>query len=236
MKARFPKTFGEPPQGILLNTSGGVTGGDALDVSVTWAAGTEATVSTQAAERIYRSVQGCGTISNTVSVGENASAEWLPQETILFDGASLKRTLEVSLHETASFLGLESLVFGRAAMGETVSNLFLSDSIKIRRGGKLVFADCIRCGGDAHEILKGPATARGMTVSATLLFVAPDAEERLEFARELLTKCASEAGVSAWNGILSARMMAPSGQQLRDDLHLFLERFRDTPLPRVWSC
>lgn len=236
MKVRFPKTFGSPPQGILLNTSGGVTGGDELNVSVNWAAGTSALVSTQAAERIYKSADGCGKITNTLHVEKGANAEWLPQETILFDGARLSRILDIKLDPEATFLGVESLIFGRAAMGETVEQLTLSDRISVRRGSDLIYADAIRCEGNAHEILSGRAIAKGMIASTTLLYIAPDAQERLENARELLVNCASETGVSAWNGILSVRMIAPSSQMLRDDLGLFLEAFRGTVMPRVWSC
>jgi urease accessory protein len=236
VKVRFPRSPGHAIEAVLLNIAGGVTGGDRLAYQVSVGDGASAVVTSQAAERVYRRSAGVAEIETELSVGRNAVLEWLPQETILFDRSALSRRLSAEVAETASFLGVEAIVLGRAAMGEQLRNVALLDSWRIRRAGRLVFADGFRLDGDASAILEGGATGRGATALATLVHVAPDAEARLETARAALADGPGEAGVSAWNGMLVARLLAPSGQALRVGLVRLIETLRGAPMPRVWQC
>ncbi|CAN5170432.1 urease accessory protein UreD [soil metagenome] len=234
---RFPNT--EPPDrftAVLLNTAGGITGGDEFSTSVTLADGADAAVTTQAAERIYRRSAGMARIETTLTLGKGATLAWLPQETILFDRAGLARSLSAEIDETASLLAVESIVLGRAAMGETIATSALTDRWRIRRGGRMVFADGLRLEGDATSILSGGATGKGATALATLVLVAPDAERRLSVARATLADCGAEAGASAWNGMLVARLLAPGGAPLRAALIRLIESLRGLSMPRVWHC
>lgn len=243
-KARLPKTYGAgiggAPEIVLLNTSGGLTGGDRMDVSIEAAAGAETVVSTQAAERVYRALpaEAPAEVSNRLTLGPGARLDWLPQETILFDGGRLSRRLEIAMAEDARLLAVEAVVVGRAAMGETVREGLLSDHWRLRRGGRLVFADALRLTAPIDQALARAACAGGALASATLLYAAPDAEARREAARaqvaEIEAATGAAAGVSAWDGMLSARFLAGSGAQLRRALFQFLEGFRGAPLPRVW--
>ena len=240
-KIRLPKPHGgEPPTAVLINTAGGIAGGDRLIYGARFAAGTRAVVTSQAAERVYRSSATDGSLAGRVEtrleVGAGATAEWLPQETILFDRAALDRRLEVEMAADARLLLAETVVLGRAAMGETVGDCRLVDRLRIRRGGRLVFADTLRLAGDPTAILAGTATGAGATAFSTILWLAPEAEAAIEPLRDLLAGLDTTAGVSAWDGFLCLRLAHPSARTLRDDLIRIMLHIRQADLPRVWSC
>ncbi|HHB83036.1 MAG TPA: urease accessory protein, partial [Devosia sp.] len=140
-KILLPETYGDPPQAVLVNTAGGLTGGDRLGLDCSLGAGASLCVTSQTAERVYRSCGGEAQVTNRLRLGEDSSLEWLPQETILFDQSRLRRLLEVHMEENSRLLALESFVLGRRAMGETLANAQLSDQWRIWRGGKPVYAD-----------------------------------------------------------------------------------------------
>ncbi len=229
---RSYKTGGQ--DAVLVNTSGGVTGGDKLVYGFEATANASLTVTTQAAERIYRSTEAKAQISTRLQAGERASLEWLPQETILFDHAALSRDLHADLAVSARFLALETLILGRKASGEVLSRADVTDRWRVRRGGQLIYADNFRLLGYLNQHLKSQSTLGGQQALATVLYVAPDAEARLDQARSLLPLDSVEAAASAWNGMLAMRFLASHGQQLRTALIKFLAEFRGADLPRVW--
>ena len=236
-KMRLPRGgAGEPLEAVLLNTAGGITGGDHLRYEVRVGAVARAIVTGQAAERIYRRSDGIATVENHLAVAERGELAWLPQETILFDRSALARRLTAEVAPDATLLMAESFVLGRAAMDETVRTAFVSETWRIRRGGRLAFADNLCFDGDPTAILEGGATARGARAFATIVLVAPDAEARLDAAREALSDGLGEGGASAWNGMLVARLIAPAGDVLRLDLVRLIEKLRGAPMPRVWHC
>ncbi|MEO8667508.1 MAG: urease accessory protein UreD [Bauldia sp.] len=236
-KIRLPRgERGATPEAVFLNTAGGVTGGDRLAFSVSVGDEARAVATTQAAERIYRRSASVGEITTRLSVGPGARLDWLPQETIIFDCSALLRTLDAEIAPDATFIGVEAVVLGRTAMGETIRECSVRDSWRIRRGGQLVFADSLRIDGNAAGIMAGPATGRGAAAFATLVLLAPDAESRIDLARAALDGRSGDAGVSAWNGMLVARLAARNGQGLRADLVRLIEALRATAMPRVWNC
>ena len=240
-KIRLPKSYaGDPTTAVLINTAGGIAGGDRMIYGAHFAAGTTAIVTSQAAERVYRTSATDGSLFGRVEtrleIEAGAHAQWLPQETILFDGAALDRRLEVEMAADARLLLCESVVLGRAAMGERVEACRLVDRFRIRRGGRLIFADTLRIEGAAPEILAGTATGGGATATATVVWVDPGAEARLEALREVLDGLASEAGASAWDGLVAVRLAHGSARSLRDDLVRVMLHIRQAELPRVWSC
>jgi urease accessory protein len=235
LKARFPRPV-DWPEIITLNTSGGVAGGDRLRTTLAVRPGASATFAAQAAERFYRALpeDPQAHIRTTLTVAQGAAAEWLPQESILFDHCALNRSLDITLAPDAWFLGVESLVFGRRSMGETLTQCRLSDRIRITRGADLLLHDAIRLHGDASPLTR-PALARGAGAVATLIHVAPTAESHLADLREAWKD--TQAGVSAWNGLLLARILAPDAATLRHAVTTGLAILRDgRPLPRVWLC
>jgi len=237
LKLRFPRVDpGEWPCAVTLNSAGGVAGGDTLATTIAAGPGTRATVASQAAERFYRALPGSvASVANTVTVGDDAALEWLPQETILFDQAALRRRLVVDLAPDASFLGVESLLFGRAAMGEAVQTALLDDLIEIRRDGRLLLHDRIRFDGPVASLLKRRAIGAGSSAASTLIHAAPNAATRLDALRDALAPF--DAGATVIEGMLLARIVAENGACLRAAVVAGLNVLRDgQALPRVWMC
>lgn len=238
LKARFPRPAGWT-EAITLNTSGGIAGGDRLGSDIQVRSGASATVASQAAERCYRALPDDppAIVRTAITVEDNAAAEWLPQETILFDRCALDRVLTVDVAGTGWFLGVEALVFGRAAMGERVAEARVADAIRIRRDGRLLWHDAIRLQGNVAPLLARPAVANGAAAVATIVHVAPDATSRLESLRAALAATRAETGASAWSGMLIGRIIAPNGACLRAAIVAGLACLRaGRPLPRVWHC
>ncbi|WP_207765766.1 urease accessory protein UreD [Pleomorphomonas carboxyditropha] len=238
-KVRLPRVYdGSGPAAVFLNSAGGVTGGDHLSFEAHFKAGATATVTTQAAERIYRRVEGVGRIDNRLVVEAGANARWLPQETIVFDGAGLCRRLDADLVGDARLVAVESIVLGRTAMGEEVTAVDLADHWRIRRDGRLVYADALRLSGDSRAILSGSATGGGARAFAGMVVAAPDAASRLDHVRELIATLVGdglEAGASAFDGLLSIRCLALDGRRLRAIVEPLIETLTGWPLPRAWS-
>jgi len=229
-KVRLPRRPTDAPaEAILINTAGGLTGGDSL----TWtldADGTRLVATTQAAEKIYRSLGDDAEILTRLTGKSGAAIHWLPQEAILFDGARLRRTLEVDLDGGATLFALEATVFGRQAMGETIQDLAFHDRWRVRRAGQLVFADDVRFGGPLPRTAASLGDAGAI---ATLLFVADDVETRLEEFRNIL---GVDGAVSAWDGKLLARIRAKDGFALRKLLNPALKSLvPEGALPAIWS-
>jgi urease accessory protein len=229
-RVRFPRSG----EGVLINTGGGMAGGDRLAVSVEARRGAEAVMTSQAAEKIYRSEGEDAEIAISLRLEEGSRLDWLPQEQILFDGARLSRRLDVAMAGDAALTIVEGAVFGRLAMGETVRTGAFKDRWRIRRDGRLAFAEDVRLEGSIDETLARRAVGAGARALATFLFVAPGAEAGLERARACLKDAAVACGASAFDGMLVARFLAPDPAALRADLARFIERFRNSPLPRAW--
>ena len=236
-RARLPRPAGDVPEVVLINTAGGVTGGDRIDWELEAGPGSALVATTQAAERVYRSLGGAASIETRLTLGAGSKLEWLPQETIVFDGGRLDRRLEAELAPDASLLALEALVLGRAAHGETVTSGLIADRWHIRRGGRLVHAEALRLDGRIAQRAAGAATLGGARALATVVAVGPDAGLRLEAARralEGLDGVVAAASAKA-EGVLVVRLLATEARALRAGLIRFLMAFRDAPLPRVWS-
>ncbi|MGF1611142.1 MAG: urease accessory protein UreD [Kiloniellales bacterium] len=225
---------GGPSEAVLINTAGGLTGGDALDWEIELEAATAATVTTQACEKVYRALGSePARVETVLRVGPGASLAWLPQETILFDGGNLQRCLTVELADDARLLALEAVIFGRRAMGETVRRAQLRDHWTVRRAGRLVFADRLRFAGPVAQLLARPAVADGGGAVATIALFAEEAERYLTPLRDVLPET---AGASAWDGKLLARIVAEDGYALRQALVPALGILSDgRPLPRIWA-
>lgn len=221
------------PELVVINTSGGLTGGDRLAVDLTVGDGCSVTATTQTAERFYRAVDGTAQIAITARVGAGARLDWLPQETILFQGSAAHRQTEIDLAPDATCLMVETLVLGRAAMGETVTRITLRDWRLIRRAGRPVHLDPLVLDGARL----GPAAAglAGARAISTVVLCAPGAEDATGPARATLTEPGVTAAASGFDGRMIVRLMAPDGWPLRRQLLRLLAALRPTPLPRVWQ-
>jgi urease accessory protein len=223
---------GEPLQAVLVTTSGGVTDGDALRIEIAAGPDTEAVVATQAAEKIYRAArvaEHCA-IDVALSVGGRAILDWLPQETIIFQGARLKRRTVADVAAGGALLACEMVVLGRAASGERFRSGLLLDSWSVRRAGKLVWTDVLRIEG---ETPKG-AGFREANALATVIGLWDAPQPRFEQARALLAGADDvRAGVTLVNGVMVARILGEA-TAVRRAATRFLGDFRGRRLPRVW--
>lgn len=241
-KIRLPRKPGEAGlEAVLINTAGGLTGGDVLHWEVEAGEGAELSLTTQACEKVYRASEGTARVDVRLELGADAHVAWLPQETILFDGASLTRSLDVEMAPGATLLAVEAAVFGRTARGEAVRDLFFRDRWRIRAGGRLIHGEDQRIDGDASDVLSHAATGGGGNAVATVLLAGPRAPLRLDAARRLLGALPEvSSGVSSWGiggtGKLLARLVAMDDYALRKALVPLLTLLNgEAPVPKIWS-
>ncbi len=224
---------GSGPEIVLLNTSGGLTGGDSLAYRLDLAAGCRATGTTQTAERAYRGTGDAAHVSVHHRLDTGAHLDWLPQETILFDQSHLARDTRIDLSGGASCLMLESIVLGRAAMGETVDRVTLRDNRRVTRAGRPVLVEPLHLTTDA--LSAGPAILDGARAFATLALVAQGAEDAVSRVRDVLAEPGVTGGASGFDGKLVIRLMAGDGWPLRRQIIRLVQVLRPGPLPRVWQ-
>jgi len=242
LRVLFPHPLaGDPPTAALVTTSGGLVGGDRLDVEAVVGDNAAALVVGQAAEKVYRSLGADCPVTVTLSVGAGGWLEWLPQETILFEGARLRRQTALDVAGDGRALAGEMLVFGRVARGETVTYGLVRDAWTVRRDGRLVWADALHMDSDdIVDCLRAPAGFGGARACATAVYVGPDAGGRLDLARSLLACDGARAGASLCASVLVMRWLGEDPGAVRAAFARFWTGFRsavaDLParLPRLW--
>ena len=237
-RVRFPRAAAAGGiEAVLVNTAGGLTGGDRMEVDVALSAGSEATLTSAAAEKIYRARdEQPAIVLVNLTLAAGARLCWVPQPTIVFNGARLDRRTEVWLGRDGCLLATELIVFGRAAMGEEVVRGAVRDVWRVRREGALIFAETFRLEGAIAAALQRKATLAGARAMALLVYVAPDAANRRGEAQERVQRIAGVAGASAWNGLLVVRALAEDASTLQRDVAALIEWLSARPLPRVWRC
>jgi len=234
LRVRFPNAANKAVlDAVIVNTAGGMAGGDHFDIDVTVGAGANLTVTTAAAEKVYRSLGPDTEVGVKLDVGAGGALSWLPQETILFDQVRLRRTIDIDLAHDADLILAEAIVFGRSAMGETVLQGHLFDRWRVRVGGALVFAETLRLDGTIAEHLARRAVAGEGAAIASVIKV-PGDDAAAAAVRDKAKDFVGEVGVSAWNGLLVARLVAPNGAALHRDLGGVLTALSRMPLPRLW--
>ncbi len=241
LRVRFPNGEGDALEAVIVNTGGGMTGGDRFTVDMDVGEGAHLVAGTAAAEKIYRSTGPAAEMDVTLKVAAGGHLAWLPQETILFDRARLSRRIDIDVAEGGSLIMVEAVVFGRTAMGEFMTEGQFSDRWRVRLGGKLVYADTARLDsasldGAIAAQLGRRAVADGGIAMATVLIV-PGGAEALEHVRALGDTSSAgfsgEVGISSWNGLAVARLVAKDGAALRRDLVAVLAAL-GTRVPRLW--
>jgi len=233
LRVRFPSPEDDGLSAVFVNTAGGIAGGDRFEIAISAGEESRLTLTTAAAEKVYRAPDAPAQLDISLKAASGAHLAWLPQETILFDRAKISRRIDIDLAVGASLLLCEIVVFGRAAMGERMSEGEFVDRWRLRRGGKLVFAETIRLDGDIGAKLARPAVAKGGVAIATALIV-PGDEAVVERIREAAESFGGEVGISAWNGFAMARFCAQDAARLRADMMTVLGRASPSPLPRLW--
>lgn len=233
LRVRFPSPEAEGLSAVFVNTAGGIAGGDRFDIDIAAGEASRLTLTTAAAEKVYRAPGPAAQVNIALKAAAGAHLSWLPQETILFDRARVLRRIDIDLAEDASLLLCEIVVFGRAAMGERMLNGEFVDRWRMRRGGRLVFAETVRLDGDIGEKLARPAIANGGVAIGTALIV-PGDEALVAPIRELSDQFGGEVGISCWNGFAMVRFCAQDAARLRADMMAVLGRASGSALPRLW--
>lgn len=234
----------DPIQAAIVTTSGGLVAGDRLDIAVRVDREAKAHVTASAAEKIYRSTGATTAVRQALTVGDGGALEFLPPETIVFDGARLRRETAVEIGAGAAFLGGDIVVFGRRARGERFTHGFLREVWEVRRGGQLVWGDALHLDGDIAAIIADPACFGGAAGFATMILApgARDLRSFLDGARAIQGSAPQgvKAGVTVVAGLVVARWLAADAAMLRRayaDLacHLREEALGLPPrLPRIW--
>lgn len=232
-KIRIPSSSSDNLQAIMINSSGGITGGDRLEWKFELQDETALTVTSQACERVYASSHDVGKTDISIAIGKAAKLAWLPQETILFNNGAFHRTIDIEMEKDAELLMVEPIVFGRKAMGECVVSGTLKDSWRIRRSGSLLHAEEAFFEGDIHQQLCSRSVAAGQVAMASLLLIGDHAESVVCPAREIVGR---SGGVSFWNGKLLARIITQDSYSLRKKLVPLIRLMnRDANMPKVWA-
>ena len=231
-KVRLPHTHSDVLQAVLMNTAGGLTGGDHVQWTAEAGPGAKLVLTTPACERVYRSIGGDAWVENRLVAHEGANIDWLPQETILFEGSRLNRRLDVDLDENATLTAVEAVLIGRQAMGEAAPNARIRDNWRVRRNGRLIHADATVLSGDPAE-RSSLSLLDGASAFATVLHVAPDAERKLDAVRALLPE---SGGASVIGERLTIRLLAKSGLVLRRSLSPIIALLSSAgSIPRLWT-
>jgi urease accessory protein len=243
IRVMFPTIgHGAVQEAVLINTGGGIAGGDRLECSVTALPGASIAVTSQAAEKVYRALHDPARVATSLKARESARLAWLPQETIVFNGARLHRTTEIELFSGAELLALEWLVLGRAAHGEIVVDGSVLETWSVKKDGRLIWADSLRISDEIFPHLNTKALLSNFNSIATLVYYGPELDRRLEVLREILSTLGCDCAVTLVSGIIVARFAAKQSCDLKLALRSFLQHFAPelSPgpfrVPKMWSC
>jgi len=243
LRILFPSTVaGVVEECVLVNTAGGIAGGDRLECGVTALAKASIAVTSQAAEKVYRALDAPAHIATRLKVCEASKLAWLPQETILFNGGRLIRTTEIELSDGAELLALEWLVLGRAAHGEEITGGHIADSWRVKRDGRLIWADSFRATDQTFPHLHRKALLSDCKAFGTLVYFGPHLDARLEFLRDIAPSRGCYCSMTSVSGLIIARFAARTSFAVRLALRGFLQQFggelggHPFRVPKMWSC
>jgi urease accessory protein len=239
----FPRTGHCPvEEAVIINTGGGVAGGDRLECSVAALPGASIAVTSQAAEKVYRALHDPARVITRLKARESTRLAWLPQESIVFNGARIHRTTEIELFSGAELLALESVVLGRAAHGEVVVSGSVLDEWRVKKDGRLIWADSFRISDEIFVHLNRKALLSNFNSIATLVYFGPDVDRRLQFLREILSSLGCDCAVTLVSRLIVARFAAKQSSDLKLALRNFLQQFEPVVgsgpfrVPKMWSC
>ena len=243
IRIMFPGLRGAPvEEAVAVNTAGGIAGGDRLEFSVTVLANASVTITSQAAERVYRALSEPALIDTQLKVHGTAKLAWLPQETIVFNGGRMRRNTDIEIYRGAELLALEWLVLGRTARGEEMVHGHIADGWQVKIDGRLIWADRFRVTDDVFPRTRNRALLADFKAIGTLIYFGPDAEARVQLMRELASELQCHCVTTVVSGLVIARLAARAAAELKTSLRQILLKFDPTPaqgpfrLPKMWSC
>jgi urease accessory protein len=239
----FPEIAGgSAKEVVIVNASGGIAGGDRLDIDVVAQEEAAVVVTNQAAEKVYRALDRPARIVTRLKVGETARLAWLPQETIVFNRARVLRQTEVDIQSGAELIALEWLVLGRTARGEDVVGGHIADSWRIRKDGRLIWADGFRVTDNMFGQLRRAALLCDWKAVGTLVYFGPGLDARLSSLRDIALSLDCQCAATIVGAVIIVRVAATDGAKLRRGLRSLLEQFGREHgagpfgVPRMWSC
>jgi urease accessory protein len=239
----FPKIGdGQIKEAVIINMSGGVAGGDRFEIEVVALNRASFAVTTQAAEKIYRALDRPARVATKLKVCESAKLAWLPQETIIFNKARIRRQTEIDLCSGAEVIALEWLVLGRAASGEEVVSGYILDSWRIRMDGHLIWADGFLVADEAFAQLHRKALLSNWRAVGTLIYFGPNLDARLRCLREIAASLDCECAATIVGAIIIVRVAAPVSRNLKRGLRSLLDQFSRElgrgpfGVPKMWLC
>lgn len=225
----------------IANTSGGMVAGDDLNIDVAMGDKTLATVTSQAAEKAYRSHGPEISARVNLKVGPQSTLKWMPQETILFDGVRLRRRISIQCSDDGQVIAGEVLTLGRIASGESLSHGLLHDEWRIEFEGDLIWADSLHLAGDIRRQIDSPVGFDQSVALATLVYVAPDAPIHIDCARSFLTSSGCRAGATLIGNVIVVRWLGKVPSEVKKNYADFVTNFAfevsELPrtLPSVWQ-
>jgi urease accessory protein len=243
IRIMFPGIRGAPvEEAVVVNTAGGIAGGDRLEFAATLLANASVTVTSQAAERVYRALSEPALIETRLKICKAAKLAWLPQETIVFNGGRMRRNTEIEISTGAELLALESLVLGRAAHGEEVVGGQITDGWQVRLDGRLIWADRFRLTDEVFPRLRSRALLADFKAIGTLIYFGPDAQARVQLLRDLAPQLQCQCVTTTVSGLVITRLAARAAAELKAGLREILLQFGRTQvqgpfrMPKMWSC
>ena len=243
IRIMFPRTGHRAvEEAVLINTAGGVAGGDRLELCVTALPGASIAVTSQAAEKVYRALHDPARVRTRLKARESVKLAWLPQETIVFNLARLHRTTEIELTSGTELLALEWLVLGRAAHGEVVIGGDIIDSWQVKKDGRLIWADTFRVSDETFPHLNRKALLSDCKAIATLVYFGPHLDKRLDFLRETIPFLGCNCAATLVSGLIVVRFAAKESSDLKLALRSLLLQFGPElgsgpfQVPKMWSC
>jgi len=243
LRVIFPQINGKGvKEAVLINTAGGIAGGDRLECDVTALTNASIAVTSQTAERVYRALDKPSRILTKLKVSDGAKLAWFPQETIIFNWARLQRETRIEISPGAELVAFESLVFGRAAHGEQIVGGHLRDRWRVMRDGRLLWADTFHVGEEVFPHLDRRALLGNCKAIATLIFFGPELDKRLEFLRSVSASLDCLCATTSVNGLIIVRLAAATSSNLKFALRTLLNEvepeFGAGPfrVPKMWSC
>jgi urease accessory protein len=239
----FPRVGGDlVKEAVIVNSSGGIAGGDRLEVEVVALKNASVVVTTQAAEKIYRALDRPARVATKLKACGTAKLAWLPQETIVFNQARIRRQTEIDLCSGAELIALEWMVLGRTACGEKVASGHISDSWRIKKDGRLIWADGFRVSDEVFAQLHRKALLCDWKAVGTLIYFGPSLDARLRVLRDIAASLDCCCAATIVGAIIVVRVAAAAGSDLRRGLRSLLDQFSRElgpgpfGIPKMWSC
>ena len=213
LKVLIPKSKSKYAEAVLINTGGGIVGGDNLSIEVEAAKKTNTWITTQASEKVYKSSSEQSILNTKVTLEDNSTLFWCPKETILFHNSKLIRNLDFDIKTSSKLLIIENIVFGRLASGELNADCFFSDHWRIKRDEKLIFAENFLF--EDKKTMYRKTNLGNYRSLLNIMYLSKDSKNFLNKMRNIISSESIFGEASHWNDFISLRALAKNPIELK---------------------